>query len=38
MFPVSLAVCVSDDAAVQKAVSETNGNVQDKEARRCICH
>lgn len=32
MFPVSLAVCVSNEAAMQKAVSETNGSVQDTEA------
>lgn len=28
MFPVMLAVCVSDEAAMQKAVSETNGRTQ----------
>lgn len=32
MFPVSLAVCASDDVAMQKAGSETNGSVQDTEA------
>lgn len=32
MFPVSLAVCVSNEIAMQKAVSETNGSVQDTEA------
>lgn len=32
MFPVSLAVCVSNEAAMRKAVSETNGSVQDTEA------
>lgn len=32
MFPVSLAVCVSNEAAMQTAVSETNGSVQDTEA------
>ena len=32
MFPVSLAVCVSNEAAMQKAVLETNGSVQDTEA------
>lgn len=32
MFPVSLAVCVNNEVAVQKAVSETSGSVQDTEA------
>lgn len=32
MFPVSLAVCVSNEVAEQKALSETNGSVQDTEA------
>lgn len=32
MFPVSRAVCVSNEAAMQKAVLETNGSVQDTEA------
>lgn len=32
MFPVSLAVCVNNEVAVQKAVSETSGSAQDTEA------
>lgn len=32
MFLVSLAFCVSDEAAMQKADSETNGSVQNTEA------
>lgn len=32
MFPVRLAVCVSNEAAMQKAVLETNGSVQNTEA------
>lgn len=31
MFPVSLAVFVSNEAVMQKAVSETNGSVQNIE-------
>lgn len=32
MFPVRLAVRVSDEAAMQKAALETNGSVQNTEA------
>lgn len=32
MFSVSLAVCVSNEAATQRPVSETNGSVQNTEA------